>query len=56
MECENSLCIYQQNGKCIVENITINSLGMCSVCIYPDIDKTTLTRAKKKLLIKYNDR
>ena len=50
MNCENDFCIYQNNGKCILKNISINSLGMCSECILPNIDKDTLYEEKRKLL------
>ena len=50
MKCENSFCIYQTNGKCILDTVEINSFGMCTECIYPDIDEKTLNQAKKKLL------
>ena len=53
MNCENNFCIYQNNGECKIENISINSLGMCSECILPDIDETTLYKEKCKLLEKY---
>lgn len=33
MKCENLYCIYEQNGKCILDEIEINSVGMCSECI-----------------------
>ena len=53
MNCENFFCIYQSNGKCTVDNIIINSLGMCTECIFPDIDKEILNKAKQELLKKY---
>ena len=53
MKCENNFCIYQNNGRCILDKIDIDSLGMCAECIYPDIDEKTLNQAKLKLLKKY---
>lgn len=53
MKCENGFCIYQSKGKCILENVVINSLGMCTECIYPDIDEKILNQAKSKLLKYY---
>ena len=53
MNCENNFCIYQNNGECKIKNISINSLGMCSECILPDIDEATLYKEKCKLLEKY---
>jgi hypothetical protein len=53
MKCENSFCIYQSKGKCILDKVAIDSLGMCSECIYPDIDEEILNQAKFKLLKNY---
>ena len=53
MNCENVFCIYQSNGICNAEQISINPCGMCTECIYPDIDSKTLEEAKKALLEKY---
>ncbi len=53
MECENNFCIYQSNNSCILENISIDSLGICTECIYPDIDEKILSEAKLELLKMY---
>lgn len=53
MKCENNFCIYQSEGKCILDKISMNNLGMCTECIYPDINKNILNQAKSKLLIDY---
>ena len=50
MNCENSFCIYQSKGKCTLDKINIDSLGMCTECIYPDIDEEIINQAKLKLL------
>ena len=51
MKCENSLCVYQFEDKCILNEVKIDSLGMCTECIYPDIDENVLKEAKEKALI-----
>ena len=53
VKCENSFCIYQSKGKCMLDKVSINSFGMCTECIYPDIDKEILNQAKQKLLKNY---
>ena len=53
MKCENCFCIYQSKDKCILDKISIDSLGMCTECIYPDIDEKILNHAKLKLLNDY---
>ena len=53
MKCENNLCIYQYKDKCLLDKINIDSLGMCTECIHPDIDEVILKQAKIKHLKKY---
>ena len=53
MDCENNYCIYESNGKCLLDEISIDSLGMCTEYIYPDIDEEILNQAKSKFLKTY---
>ena len=53
MKCENSFCVYQSKGKCMLDKVSIDSLGMCAECIYPDIDDKILNQAKSKLIKGY---
>jgi len=53
MNCENRFCIYQSKGRCMLDNVSIDNLGMCAECIYPDIDEEILHQAKLKLLENY---
>ena len=53
MRCENRLCVYESEGKCILERVDIDSLGMCTECIYPTIDEEILRKAKERLLAAY---
>lgn len=53
MNCENKFCIYQNEGKCMLNKVDIDSLGMCADCIYPDIDEKVLNQAKLELLREY---
>ncbi len=55
MNCENKFCIYQNEGKCTLNKVDIDSLGMCADCIYPDIDEKILNQAKLKLLREYQE-
>lgn len=54
MDCENYLCIYENNHKCVLDNISIDSLGMCSECIYVSPNSIELKKMKKNLLDKYD--
>ena len=53
MVCENHLCIYQADGKCILPEIHLDVSGLCTDCIYPALDEEYLKREKTKLLNKY---
>ncbi len=50
---ENVFCIYQSKGKCVLDRISIDSLGLCTECVYPHIDEKILNEAKVKLLKDY---
>ena len=52
MQCENRFCIYQSKGKCTIET-GIDDMGMCTECVYPEIDVAILEKAKLKLLDRY---
>ena len=49
MECENELCIYWQEGRCLLSRISIDSVGLCTQCIYPSFPPEVLERAKREL-------
>ena len=51
MLCDTSLCIYWNEGNCILNEISIDSLGMCDSCIYVDIDEAELSKLLKKQLL-----
>ena len=50
MNCEQEYCIYNNNGDCILQNISINSLGMCDDCMTITLDKKLLTKFKEREL------
>lgn len=49
MECENELCIYCREGRCELSRISIDSMGLCTQCIYPSFPPEVLERAKGAL-------
>jgi hypothetical protein len=55
MYCENFLCIYQSQGQCILDEIRLDGLGMCTECIYPNFEQEILNQMKKDLLEKYGE-
>ncbi len=50
MKCEVDFCIYQKDGKCIVDKIQINSLGMCDTRIDVSFDSKFIEETKQKQL------
>ena len=50
MNCDNNYCIYADDGKCILDSISIDALGMCSECIFAEFDEEILKKAKRKML------
>ncbi len=50
MKCEFDYCIYQRDGKCIVDRIQINSQGMCDACIVLSLEGAFLQEIKRKKL------
>jgi hypothetical protein len=51
--CEFDFCIYNESGKCDLEEININAYGMCEECMLPNIPENILNKYKKKLLDKF---
>ena len=50
MECENFLCVYQKDDKCILDRISLDVVGHCLDCIYVDIEPELLKELKDKQL------
>lgn len=49
MICENAFCIYWDNNRCILENISLDEIGLCRSCIYIDIDPQSLNQYRLAL-------
>ncbi len=50
MNCENRFCIYCNSAKCTLNEINIDSMGMCGACIIIDLDDDILKPVKRKIL------
>lgn len=50
LSCENGFCVYQKEGKCILENVQLDIQGNCIDCICIDIEENVLDDLKEKLL------
>ena len=53
--CENEFCIYQKQGKCILESIQLDIRGNCIECICVNIEENSLNNLKGQLLEKYEE-
>ncbi len=51
MDCENQFCMYQTDGKCMFNEISINSIGMCEGDTYINISDELLNKIKTENLM-----
>lgn len=47
LQCENNLCIYNKQNMCILDTITLNTIGICNECILLSLDESLLTLLKQ---------
>lgn len=52
MKCDFDYCIYNEDFICILDEIRIDSLGMCESCEIVTVPKESLEKLKKKRLKK----
>ena len=50
MKCEFDYCIYNNKSTCILNEIQVDSLGMCKACEIVTIPEKTLQKYKKTRL------
>lgn len=50
MICENRYCIYWENGKCTLDEIYLDELGICESCIRISIPDEKLHKIREKQL------
>lgn len=55
MDCENTYCIYQSDGKCTLDYISIDHLGQCADCIKVSLNGSELKTLKQKQLAKFDE-
>ncbi len=56
VRCENEYCIFQEQGKCIKNSITLDYMGICISCKIISLTDNELSKKKKSLLKKYEKR
>lgn len=54
ISCDNGFCIYQNKGTCLLEQIQLDSNGICNECIHINIPEDTLETLKKQLLKRFS--
>ena len=47
ISCENYFCIYEKDGKCVLEEVEIDAHGVCGDCVYPCVDFEKLEQIKE---------
>ena len=50
LSCENEFCIYQKQGRCILESVQLDIQGNCVECIHINVEENVLKDLKEKLL------
>ncbi|MBR3593516.1 MAG: hypothetical protein IKL44_02465 [Clostridia bacterium] len=50
MKCENQFCIYELEGNCTLDEISVDACGNCCECIHVNIDKELLKELKNEHL------
>ncbi len=56
LTCTFDLCIYQEDGKCTLNEISINNYGMCDEAIVITLPEDELSRLKQKHRSDLDDR
>ncbi len=55
MNCENYFCIYWSEDNCLLDEISLDVMGICKSCIYLNIDKIILEAYRKDTLDKIEE-
>ena len=50
MNCENEYCIYNRDFHCILEDVSLDAMGMCNSCITVELAKKFLEAEKERQL------
>ena len=46
ISCENNLCLYSEEGKCLLAGVRLNELGQCESQVAVNIPARALRRCK----------
>ena len=50
MQCAHYLCIYEKDGGCTLDGISLNIWGSCEECLYINVEEDELKRLKAETL------
>ncbi|MBR6693533.1 MAG: hypothetical protein IKL62_01100 [Clostridia bacterium] len=51
MKCENHMCIFEEKGKCLLDEIQLDCQAKCTECINISVDEEFLAKRKKEMLL-----
>ena len=46
--CQNNYCSYWENGKCLLDSITVDENGMCIEFVYPEFPQEYLDQKREE--------
>jgi len=49
ISCENQFCIYFEENTCLLNTISLDTAGLCTSCIYVEIDAALLAEQRKAM-------
>lgn len=50
LRCENKFCIYWKEYECTLDEIELDELGCCQMCIYVEVDEDILEKSRQEIL------
>ena len=56
MNCAHDYCLYNKGFKCTLEEVNIDSMGLCDECIIVRFDADVLEAEKERQLNKLEER
>ena len=52
LSCQNEFCVYQKQGHCILNSVSLDIQGNCLDCVYVNVEEESLNDLKEKQLKK----
>ena len=50
MKCDNDHCIYNHKNRCILNEISLDYMGLCESCIMARFNDDALVKEKNRIL------